>query len=109
MDSLAEPRDSICRFKFESRTLRLPNSRAREGVYDAGFSSTSDRYRVMDSSVAPNDSSCRFKFESQIPRLPSWNRHEESLGATEESIRSEEHTSELQSLTNLVCRLLLVK
>src|SRR5438093_9009278 len=30
-------------------------------------------------------------------------------GATHTCIRSEEHTSELQSLTNLVCRLLLEK
>src|SRR5262249_59690166 len=30
-------------------------------------------------------------------------------GATAEVLRSEEHTSELQSLTNLVCRLLLEK
>src|SRR5262249_57268528 len=29
--------------------------------------------------------------------------------ATEDKLRSEEHTSELQSLTNLVCRLLLVR
>src|SRR5438093_3146915 len=34
-------------------------------------------------------------------------RHEQ--GATQECGRSEEHTSELQSLTNLVCRLLLEK
>src|ERR1019366_10558503 len=31
------------------------------------------------------------------------------LGASEDIFRSEEHTSELQSLTNLVCRLLLEK
>src|SRR5258706_8520306 len=30
-------------------------------------------------------------------------------GASKELLRSEEHTSELQSLTNLVCRLLLEK
>src|SRR5437016_12063175 len=38
----------------------------------------------------------RAPLESQIFRIPSHNR-------------SEEHTSELQSLTNLVCRLLLEK
>src|SRR5438093_9378741 len=32
-----------------------------------------------------------------------------SFASTDEVIRSEEHTSELQSLTNLVCRLLLEK
>src|SRR5258706_4519399 len=31
------------------------------------------------------------------------------IGARDEAKRSEEHTSELQSLTNLVCRLLLEK
>src|SRR5262249_872654 len=33
----------------------------------------------------------------------------EKLGAAPQGLRSEEHTSELQSLTNLVCRLLLEK
>src|SRR5258706_5828560 len=32
-----------------------------------------------------------------------------SLDGSQETVRSEEHTSELQSLTNLVCRLLLAK
>src|SRR5258706_5565261 len=32
-----------------------------------------------------------------------------TLAVTSERVRSEEHTSELQSLTNLVCRLLLEK
>src|SRR5438093_6844553 len=36
-------------------------------------------------------------------------RAERSLSATWAALRSEEHTSELQSLTNLVCRLLLEK
>src|SRR5438093_4126307 len=35
--------------------------------------------------------------------------HPNDLGAHESVPRSEEHTSELQSLTNLVCRLLLEK
>src|SRR5438046_8136878 len=36
-------------------------------------------------------------------------RHEVSIKRVREYLRSEEHTSELQSLTNLVCRLLLEK
>src|SRR5262249_60464277 len=58
-----------------------------------------------------------------LPRLPAGRQHHEHLdsfavGALElhlahlaqrHPIRSEEHTSELQSLTNLVCRLLLAK
>src|SRR5258706_4175132 len=39
-----------------------------------------------------------------LTRRPAALRHERFVAA-----RSEEHTSELQSLTNLVCRLLLVK
>src|SRR5438093_9159501 len=44
-----------------------------------------------------------------VPRLPPlWGLHEEPEW-TAPLGRSEEHTSELQSLTNLVCRLLLEK
>src|SRR6476619_8492068 len=35
--------------------------------------------------------------------------HEGDVGSADDRARSEEHTSELQSLTNLVCRLLLEK
>src|SRR5437016_10803370 len=41
-----------------------------------------------------------FSFKATVIRLTVINPH---------SVRSEEHTSELQSLTNLVCRLLLEK
>src|SRR5438093_1965692 len=34
---------------------------------------------------------------------------QEDVAVTQDRLRSEEHTSELQSLTNLVCRLLLEK
>src|SRR5437016_6617214 len=36
-------------------------------------------------------------------------RHRGRSGTEAQSVRSEEHTSELQSLTNIVCRLLLEK
>src|SRR5438046_4238563 len=45
---------------------------------------------------------CTLIEELAVERLPA-------LGATLRVDRSEEHTSELQSLTNLVCRLLLEK
>src|SRR5262249_62313243 len=44
--------------------------------------------------------------ERGCQRLP---KHAAPLGAVAIACRSEEHTSELQSLTNLVCRLLLEK
>src|SRR5438093_6982325 len=42
------------------------------------------------------------------PNTESWERTE-AIEAALDRTRSEEHTSELQSLTNLVCRLLLEK
>src|SRR5438093_3025299 len=48
---------------------------------------------IARTSVAPYKASC----DAAPPKVASWRS------------RSEEHTSELQSLTNLVCRLLLEK
>src|SRR5438046_7865828 len=50
-------------------------------------------------------------FRSVLDRLRGHSRHERArkLVARNIGFRSEEHTSELQSLTNLVCRLLLEK
>src|SRR5438093_9960210 len=55
-------------------------------------------------------------FRSGLARLARDSRHDPSTGAAQDGLprelaspRSEEHTSELQSLTNLVCRLLLEK
>src|SRR5438093_1643243 len=53
-------------------------------------------------------------FRSDGPRLPFHHRREHRHARLPDSdrwhpMRSEEHTSELQSLTNLVCRLLLEK
>src|SRR5690606_40649632 len=42
-------------------------------------------------------------------RYVRYNRIAADLGLTEAQVRSEEHTSELQSRENLVCRLLLEK
>src|SRR5262249_61451368 len=49
--------------------------------------------------------SCRRPWPSSGPRSPTCS----SSPGTRACSRSEEHTSELQSLTNLVCRLLLEK
>src|SRR2546430_12268025 len=42
-------------------------------------------------------------------RLASAGRRLDELATTDQQLRSEEHTSELQSQSNLVCRLLLEK
>src|SRR5262249_60995323 len=42
-----------------------------------------------------------------IVLLPLWLQQYLGYTATDAGLRSEEHTSELQSLTNIVCRLLL--
>src|SRR5437016_8442282 len=44
---------------------------------------------------------------AQLASAPMWGRFSDRVGRRP-TLRSEEHTSELQSLTNLVCRLLLV-
>src|SRR5690242_21612298 len=44
-----------------------------------------------------------------VDQLPSWSRRGQLRGSAERPSRSEEHTSELQSHVNLVCRLLLEK
>src|SRR5438046_5612247 len=55
-------------------------------------------------------SSCRRASGSSFQRWKSWRiRAFSSRGSALKRLRSEEHTSELQSLTNLVCRLLLEK
>src|SRR5258706_6103770 len=45
----------------------------------------------------------------QLPALHKWERYNNAAEYKKPRKRSEEHTSELQSLTNLVCRLLLEK
>src|SRR5258706_3665266 len=61
---------------------------------------------------SPESQSCR-AFPRGEARLPASRRSTAASGrcegGTSPSPRSEEHTSELQSLTNLVCRLLLEK
>src|SRR5258706_9879520 len=57
-------------------------------------------FRSIDSKLVTSGS-------SQKSYLSGAYRH--MLGTTPDAHRSEEHTSELQSLTNLVCRLLLEK
>src|SRR5258706_1741607 len=50
-----------------------------------------------------------YPFSTIQPRTPTMNRTMNAVGVLGWIVRSEEHTSELQSLTNIVCRLLLEK
>src|SRR5688572_31327160 len=49
------------------------------------------------------------KVRVDLASMPQGVEHSLSLSLTSSSLRSEEHTSELQSQSNLVCRLLLEK
>src|SRR5260221_8796407 len=49
------------------------------------------------------------RYQLQALRLPGVRRREAEARAQAQSLRSEEHTSELQSHSDLVCRLLLEK
>src|SRR5207249_7057386 len=64
------------------------------------FAGSCRRY-TKASSVPPRDASWRFS--GQVSAWPS------GVGTLEAFVRSEEHTSELQSRFDLVCRLLLEK
>src|SRR5258706_10126308 len=57
-------------------------------------------YTTLFRSGGMSSWSCSASCRTSLPRRPRW---------PSASARSEEHTSELQSLTNLVCRLLLEK
>src|SRR5258706_3185136 len=50
-----------------------------------------------------------FRSHNQRHSEPGWDLRVDQYGSLQSERRSEEHTSELQSLTNLVCRLLLEK
>src|SRR5262249_61357699 len=73
-----------------------PPPRSTLFPYTTLFRSSSHRWR---------STSCRAKRVSSIANDWSTAKRSDALRTT----RSEEHTSELQSLTNLVCRLLLEK
>src|SRR2546430_4191476 len=68
------------------------------------------RRRVASTSSAGKNRQCPFSFSprSDAKHAGESNRGKQSQ-STQPSRRSEEHTSELQSQSNLVCRLLLEK
>src|SRR5438093_3238496 len=80
---------------FPYTTLfRSPFAAAAAGASGTGFQ------------TMPSAGDCQ---RTTFPSLASIDLPDKETTSTVESLRSEEHTSELQSLTNLVCRLLLEK
>src|SRR5947199_1488520 len=70
--------------------------------------------RPPRSTLFPYTTLFRSENREGIPRATEWIRHRDDLwarpaAASRAGTRSEEHTSELQSLRHLVCRLLLEK
>src|SRR2546430_3127836 len=64
-------------------------------------------FRSLDAMAGPERAALLDRIEAAHPHLHAWiqGRHD----ARQRACRSEEHTSELQSQSNLVCRLLLEK
>src|SRR5437016_10805822 len=76
--------------------------------YTTLFRSARDRRRRQRRSVA--DDGAGYRRPPASGRVPSYRENRQHHGRSARQLRrSEEHTSELQSLTNLVCRLLLEK
>src|SRR5256886_12636988 len=72
------------------------------------------RPRSSAATTSDHDSSCRSRYtpllsEPASPRSRAYSRNVPGWAITWLAARSEEHTSELQSQSNLVCRLLLEK
>src|SRR5256886_11117751 len=81
--------------------------------YSSGYWSGCRMYSStpsFDSSLVLNDSGSSSTSPSRLPRmLVEYQPARPSIRALNAGARSEEHTSELQSQSNLVCRLLLEK
>src|SRR5687767_15876476 len=86
---------------FRSRVLDFGVARLRESI--AGSSDTEAGTLLGTPAFIPPEQA-RGEVEALEPRSDLW-----AVGATMFTLRSEEHTSELQSLAYLVCRLLLEK
>src|SRR5262249_60920988 len=91
---------------FPYTTLFRSVARRAEELQSEGHgTSPANRWLFLKCSLAMRASSC-------LPPIANARAAAASTGAPAplcRSVRSEEHTSELQSLTNLVCRLLLEK
>src|SRR5438046_5103629 len=81
--------------------------------YTTLFRSVAERAVHLDGAVGDAPEHVRHVVLGDRDLLPEGQRVLDQIGGVEHHqlrrVRSEEHTSELQSLTNLVCRLLLEK
>src|SRR5260370_5501987 len=84
--------------------MRVNSSRATPSVRSTANCTTRRRAEVADCTTLPSTASSA---HSAAP--PSSNPIMPALRGSTANLRSEEHTSELQSHLNLVCRLLLEK
>src|SRR5262249_58315243 len=89
--------------------LRPLFSRRPRATYSSFRPQTFSRPLVQRRSHAPASASVPAVSHSPLPRPLRPRAHHRRTLCGSRARRSEEHTSELQSLTNLVCRLLLEK
>src|SRR5258706_8779696 len=90
------------RISFFFLMIRRP-PRSTLFPYTTLFRSAVARFKLADAQFAQEDSAQALtNYQAALEAAAAWPRVKDAL-------RSEEHTSELQSLTNLVCRLLLEK
>src|SRR5437016_7753121 len=93
---------------FSKAIVRPPSRTFAEGLTTAGLGAP-DYHRALEQHAAYGAALEECGLE--LIRLEADERHPDSCFVEDAAViaRSEEHTSELQSLTNLVCRLLLEK
>src|SRR2546430_6757746 len=86
--------------------MYYPNGRGHSSAADARARSTEGGHPNWGH---PDHDACGTGFIARLGGAPSYDIIQFALTALERLTRSEEHTSELQSQSNLVCRLLLEK
>src|SRR5438046_4916343 len=94
---LRPPRSTLFPYTTLFRSMDTPEDRRRRGL------------KPLDEGQVSEALSVESVFERDRALLERLDRLSVRPGAAVSITRSEEHTSELQSLTNLVCRLLLEK
>src|SRR5262249_60933818 len=101
---------ALCRSLFYSSALpstlpSFPTRRSSDLPIRSGMHPSATHRSGKETFLSVGSIAVRFKGEGSRDGLDAI----KALDGVSRGIRSEEHTSELQSLTNLVCRLLLEK